>query len=67
MRREYPRRRLKSQKNAKNNSGQICSPIAIIVRSKSCAMQKNARKPLKKHVGGTLKKIRIWPKQRLKI
>ena len=67
MRREYPRRRLKSQKNAKNNLGQICSPIAIIVRSESCALQINAGNPLKKHVEGTLKKIRIGPKQKLKI
>jgi len=66
MCREYPSRKLKSQKNAKNNLGQICSPIAIIVRSESCAMPKNAGNPLKKHVGGTLKKsglgrrLKIW-------
>ena len=60
MCREYPSRKLKSQKNSKNNLGQICSLIAIILRSESCAMQKNVRNPLKKHVGGYLKENPDW-------
>ena len=67
IRREYPSRKLKSQKNSKNNLGQICSLIAIMLLSESCAMLKNAGNPLKNHVGGTLKKIQIGPKQKLKI